>query len=160
MNEDTAPNPLEEAITRVAEEPEGTDEASAVAARRGVLQTFATARVAVLLEAPVPPGAPPEMEKPLLFVTDGEDRKQPMLALFTRSEWAQEFHDREGGSFAHPAEVPAPWAVLRLPEAAGLMINPNRTPSFRIGPDVAGQMRDEIAQSIKGMRRSENPAAS
>ena len=156
VTEQTPPNPLEEAIARVAEaQGSETDEDTLVSNRRDVLYALAGARVSVLLEtAPETVDTPPETGTPLLFVTDGDDHEQAMLALFTRPDWALAFHATEGGDFSHPAEVPAPWALLQVPPGAGVMINPNRMPTFRIGPEVAGSLRDETMKSLESLQQN------
>ncbi|HEY1992600.1 MAG TPA: hypothetical protein VGH71_09085, partial [Gammaproteobacteria bacterium] len=45
------------------------------------------------------------------------------------------------GEFRHPVEVDAQWALLSLIADAGVRINPNAEPAFRILPELALEMR-------------------
>lgn len=147
----TPKNELERAIAAVAEAGEDPD----YSARRAVIARLATCPVTVMLAEPWDGTSAPESGPRPMLVSDGPNREQPMLAVFTQQERARDFQARHGGA-EHPSEVPGPWAILATPEKAGIMINPNQELGFRMGPELLDVLRTDVAQAIeKARERSE-----
>jgi hypothetical protein len=127
-------NPLEDALANAT----GSDES-----RLAFLDLFMRSRITVVLDRPWDGRSLPSLEMRLLFVTDGSNHEQPMLALFTNETLANAvIADVE--QFKHPVEVDAAWAMLGVFESAGAVINPNSTPNFRISPEVATVLREAV----------------
>ncbi len=115
-------------------------------ARRNVLAHLSASRVFALFVEPMPKEAPPGSRIQLQMVSDGPDTGQPMVAVFTASERAEDFmqqHDMQ----RHYDEVPGLWAILATAPAAGLLINPNQSLSFRIAPELARFLREDAASA-------------
>lgn len=130
-NTDSKPASLLDALLRFEDNLEG---------RKLVLEKFISSRVYVLLDRPWDGRSLPNTETKLLYVSDGENKEQAMLAVFTgRAEAEKALPDM--GDFKHPVEVDAPWALLSLLPNAGVRINPNAEPAFRILPELAVEMR-------------------
>lgn len=141
-------NELEQAIAAVADAGEDADGS----ARSTVLSRLAAGSVTVLMsEAPAEDGAPAPNARTML-VSDGPNREQPMLAVFSRRDRAQEFQQSQNGGMEHPAEVPGVWAVLATPENAGIVINPNQGLGFRIPPQVATILREDVDKAVADAR--------
>lgn len=144
---DEPQNELERAIAESAvadDDPEFT-------ARRGVIVALATNTVTVMLAEPWDGTASPETGPRPMFVSDGPDRNQPMLAVFTSTERARDFQSSHGGA-EHPSDVPAAWAILAAPEGTGIMINPNQALGFRVAPDTVTVLRRDVAAAIERAR--------
>ena len=142
------PNPvaLEQALVRFEDSAEG---------RKAVLEVLLTSRVWLLLDQPWDGRSLPSTETRLLFVSDGEDQQQAMLAMFTdrgRAEAAMPAM----GDFRHAVEVDAQWALLGVIPGAGVRINPNSEPSFRILPELAAELH-KVAEG--GLLRRQRAAA-
>jgi hypothetical protein len=135
--DDSDPLALETALGQVGEETES---------RGAALIAFVKARVWVLSDRD--PGADPESLKSaqLSLVSDGPNQKQAMLAVFSSAERAERFLKDHGGA-PHVIPVEGPFAVLAVPAEAGILINPNQTPSFRIGPEAVIYLKDEMARA-------------
>lgn len=125
-----------------------------------VLRAYATGRVAVILDRAWDGESLPDPDTRFLMVSDGPDTEQPMMAVFTSLERGRRF--LEGldtrGNFQFPTEVAGGWSLLGVPDGAGVFINPNQSPAFRIGPDAAVHLR-EIVQSAMDRARENDPAA-
>ena len=116
-------------------------------ARSTVLAQLAKSNVTVLLsEPPTETGMLAPSSKPMI-VSDGPDRNQPMLAIFSRREQALEFRQDHGRTDT-PMAVPGIWAVLATPAGAGIVINPNHSLSFRIPPQAVDVLREDVRQGI------------
>ncbi len=100
-----------------------------------------------------------ELERPelpsgvqFLYVSDGPDQSQPMLAVFSSEEIARQ-SDLPGAEFAYRSRVPGPFAVLTASEGSGIMINPNHAHNFRIGPEVVDFMRQHTQEALTNATR-------
>lgn len=124
---------------------------------RNVLQVLVTARIKVLLNKPWDGISQPLPDTRMLFVSDGKNEQQPMLALFTSNGYALEF---QGGShpFTHLVEIDARLAIHRVESGAGIMINPNSTVSFRVSPELASTLRGEIDKQLQTLIKARSQA--
>jgi hypothetical protein len=127
-------SPLENALAHAT----GSDES-----RLGFLDLFMRSRITVVLDRPWDGRSLPSLEMRLLFVTDGSNHEQPMLALFTNEILANEYIAGVE-RFKHPVEVDAAWAMLGVFDGAGAVINPNSSPNFRISPKAATVLREAV----------------
>src|SRR5580765_1898017 len=80
MSNERQPSPLLEALNKFEDSLEG---------RQAVLTAFMQSRVYVLLDRPWDGRSLPNSETRLLFVSDGENKDQAMLAVFTGREAAE-----------------------------------------------------------------------
>jgi hypothetical protein len=119
--------------------------------REVVLKVFLRSRVHVLLDRPWDGRSLPTTETRLLFVSDGENKEQPMLAVFTGREQAETVAGTMG-DYQHPVEVDAQWALLAVPPNIGVRINPNSEPSFRILPELTLELRKLAEQNLARRR--------
>lgn len=120
-----------------------------IESRRAILAKFAKSRVVVVLDTPWDGVSLPSTSMRLLFVSDGPNEKQAMLAVFTSEQRAEEF-PKQDSPFRHAVEVDAAWAFLGVPPGAGILINPNTTPGFRITPELAAQLRQLAEKHLAG----------
>lgn len=119
-----------------------------VESRRDFLRILVKSRVIVLLDEPWDGRSLPHTGAHLMLVSDGPNKKQTMLAIFTAQDKTEEFLNAET-PYKHAVEVDAAWAMLGIPADAGAMINPNSPLSFRIAPDVASILRDTVQKALK-----------
>ncbi|HEX2668267.1 MAG TPA: SseB family protein [Gammaproteobacteria bacterium] len=136
-------SPLEKSLASFEDTVEG---------RKAVLQAFLGARVFVLLDRPWDGRSLPSTEIRMLFVSDGENQEQAMLAVFTDRGRAETVMAGMG-EFNQPVEVDAQWALLGVPPSVGVRINPNVEPSFRILPELTIELR-KIAEQTQAQRRA------
>ena len=115
--------------------------------RRALLTTLLQSKVYVVLDMPWDGRSLPSTSAHMLFVSDGENTQQAMLAVFTGQPQAAAFPVADS-AFKHPVEVDMLWALLGLPKEAGIMLNPNAGPSFRITPDLGAQLRSLAEQQL------------
>lgn len=116
--------------------------------RERVLKALLHSRVFVLLDRPWDGKSLPTTETRLLFVSDGDNKEQAMLAVFTdrkQAEGALAAMDE----FKFPVEVDAQWALLSVPAQTGVRINPNGTPAFRILPELTLELRKIVEQNLQ-----------
>lgn len=115
--------------------------------RRKVLSTLVNGKVYVVLDKPWDRQRAPDPDTHFLLVSDGENSKQPMLALFTSTDKLAAV-PTEGTGFQHPVEVDARWALLGVPPSAGIRINPNAVPGFRIDANLSAQLRGAVERTL------------
>ena len=139
MTENTDSNPLEQALSAAKD----NDQQSI----RRALRAFVQSRVFVKLDQPWDGKSFPRSDMRLLFVSDGDNRERPMLAVFTSKAFC-DIYAQAAAPFDYVAEVDAAWACLGVPGDAGIMVNPNSVPSFRIGPEVAGILREAAEKDV------------
>ncbi|HKU17777.1 MAG TPA: SseB family protein [Candidatus Saccharimonadales bacterium] len=139
MATNPSPSKLEEALSTAKE----NDEQSI----RKVLRAFVLSRVFVKLDLPWDGKTLPRSDMRLLFVSDGTNAQQPMLAVFSTEAHSRVYGD-EAKPFTFVTEVDSAWACLGVPENAGIMINPNSVPNFRIGPEVAQVLRETAKKDV------------
>jgi len=150
MNVNTPASKLEEALST----PGQNDEQSI----RKALRAFIQSRVFVNLDQPWDGKTLPQTDMHLLLVTDGENKEQPMLAVFSSASRSAVYKQEEIGPFKYTAEVDAAWACLGVPENAGIMINPNSAPNLRISPAVARVLRDTAKQDLDNKIKTKDVA--
>lgn len=124
---------------------------------RKVLQVLVTARIKVLLNKPWDGTSQPQPDTRMLFVSDGKNQQQAMLALFTGDRFATEFQSGDH-PFTHLVEIDARLAIHRVESGAGIMINPNSTVSFRISPELANTLREEIDKQLQMLMKTGSQA--
>lgn len=139
MATNPSPSKLEEALSTAKE----NDELSV----RKVLRAFILSRVFVKLDQPWDGVTFPRSDMRLLFVSDGDNKTQTMLAVFSTETHSRKYGE-EAAPFNYVAEVDSAWACLGVPENAGIMINPNSVPNFRIGPEVARVLRETAEKDM------------
>lgn len=120
---------------------------------RKVLYVLVTARVKVLINKPWDGLSQPEPDTRMLFVSDGKNEQQPMLALFTNDACAAEFQV-DNNPFGNLVEIDARLAIHRVDAGCGIMINPNSDLAFRITPELAKTLRDEIDRQLQTIRNN------
>ena len=125
----------------------GNDEQSI----REVLKAFIQSRVFVKLDRHWDGKSFPRSDMRLMLVSDGDNTERSMVAVFTSLEYTKTY-GQEAAPFTHTAEVDSAWACLGVPENGGIMINPNSAPNFRIGPEVAGTLRDAATKDVEAKR--------
>lgn len=150
---DTPQNDIERAIQATIAAGEDLD----ASARRAALVAIAGNNVTIILPPRLEDGSPPENAEPL-FVSDGPDQTQAMLATFTNRERAQAFIDEfKADAPCEIHEIAGAQLVLGTPEEAGIMINPNQPLGFRIGRDLVVAMRGDVEASIEHLRGAPEP---
>ncbi|MGH8280147.1 MAG: SseB family protein [Gammaproteobacteria bacterium] len=107
---------------------------------RNILEMLFNARVYVVLDRPWSGGGMPNKEIQVMMVSDGGNREQPMLALFTSPDKPESIA-RGDSLFQYTAEVEARWALLKTDQQTGIVINPTTIPTFRILPEMACKLR-------------------
>jgi len=155
-------------MTETAASPPGNLESALLTAednlegKRKILQLLFDSRVYVVLDQPWDGRSLPSTDMHLLFVSDGKNSQQAMLALFTSREKCTAI-PKGDSLFAHPVEVDARWALLGVPKEAGILINPNSAPGFRVTPPLAAELRTlaerYLAQRLPGAANIPAPAA-
>lgn len=95
-------------------------------------------------------------ETRMLLVTDGDAHDKPLLALFTSPERAAEFLAR-APQFPHAVKVDVPWAVLGTQDGCGIVLNPNSDLSFRIPPEGAAELRQQVEQLLPKLNGNAPP---
>lgn len=115
--------------------------------RRNLLTLLLKSKVVVVLDTPWDGRSLPSTSAHMLFVSDGENTQQAMLAVFTGQERAEAF-PTAGSPFKHPVVVDMLWALLGLPKEAGIMLNPNSGPAFRITPELGAELRGLAEQQL------------
>lgn len=146
MTNDKQASPLLEALHNFEDNLEG---------RKAVISAFMRSRVHVLLDHPWDGKSLPSTETRLLFVSDGDDKEQAMLAVFTSRENAEQTAPAMG-EFKYPTEVDAQWALLSVSATSGVRINPNSEPAFKIVPELAQELRKMTEANLA--RRMANSA--
>lgn len=141
-------SPLEQALLGFEDSLEG---------RKVVLEKFLAARIYVLLDKPWDGRSLPSTEMRLLFVSDGENQEQAMLAVFTDRSKAESIAAAMG-EFQHVVEVDSKWALLGVPATTGVRINPNSEPGFRILPELTTELRKLAQQHLAARQRTGSPA--
>ncbi|MGH8161872.1 MAG: SseB family protein [Gammaproteobacteria bacterium] len=145
-------NDLEHAIAAMGDAPEADPKAEA---RRAVLVALALNQVTVLTKEPWDGETPTGTSAmDLMYVSDGKNLEQPMLALFTNTERAVHF-EQTNDAFHNPCTVAGPWALGNVVEGAGIMINPNQNLGFRIVPELAKILQRDVATAIERARERE-----
>lgn len=124
---------------------------------RNVLQVLVATRIKVLLNKPWDGISQPEPDTRMLFVSDGKNEQQPMLALFSSDSFTTEFRTGDN-PFTHIAEIDARLAIHRVEPGSGIIINPNASLSFRITPELAKTLRDEVDKQSQTIIKARSQA--
>jgi tetratricopeptide (TPR) repeat protein len=154
VNTVARPNPIELETLIV-----GSD--NSPTAIRNILGKLTASRIFAVTDQPWDGRSFPRSDMRLLFVSDGDNLQQPMLAVFSAAQHAQ---GSTGGdhAFKNVVEVDATWALMAVPAGAGVIINANTPdlPLFRIGPAVAAELRKYAEQRLQSfINKSTAPTA-
>lgn len=138
----TPPTSLETALLTTEDNLEG---------RRNILKQLFNSRVYVVLDQNWDGRSSiPSLDTHVLLVSDGQNAQQPMLALFTSADKVKAI-PLVDTPFKYPVEVDAAWALLGIPKSAGVLINPNSAPGFRMLPGLAAEMRDIAKRNLENL---------
>ncbi|MGH8426541.1 MAG: SseB family protein [Gammaproteobacteria bacterium] len=140
-DDETPPNRLEQLLNSYAEDPQWYSD---------FFIALATEHVTVAVSPPWEEvDVPPPVGRKLLIVSDGSNQEQPMLALFSRPARAEKFcrENVQDGQFA-PFETASSWALLQVPEGAGIRLNPNEPQGFRIPPPLMDKLKHDVRQAL------------
>ena|SRR5579859_981224 len=148
MAEKTLVSALEETLKNAKDNDEQTI--------RAVLNAFIKSRVYVKLDQKWDGKSFPRSDLRFMLVSDGDNIERPMVAVFTSPEFS-EVYGKSAAPFVHTVEVDSAWICLGVPENGGIMINPNSTPNFRIGPEVASVLRDAANKDVKTKNEYQSP---
>ncbi len=138
---------LDAALGAVNETPES---------RINFMKTLASSAVKILADKPWDKRSPPDSNMHMLFVSDGDNLQQPMLAVFTDQEIATSYLGDSPTihhAYQHIIEAQMGWALLGIPPHTGIMVNPNSGLSFRISPEMTSKMRS-VAQFTFFLKQS------
>lgn len=118
--------------------------------RADVLIGLAISPVTVMLDQPWDGVSLPAADTRFLLVSDGADAEQPMLALFSTGERARQFREQAGmgKEFENLVEVSGSWSLLGVSDGMGVMVDPNLESAFRIGPDIAAKLRNDVEEAM------------
>ncbi len=92
----------------------------------------------------------PEQNTSMLLVSDGANRAQAMLAVFSDEQKALAFRDHAEG-FSHVVKVPGPVAFLGVAADQGMIVNPNFSNTFRITIEAAAEVRGSMQERLAAM---------
>ncbi len=107
-------------------------------------------RVYLLLNKPWDGRSVPEENTSMLLVSDGPNRSQAMLAVFSDEQKARAFCEHADG-FSHVVKVPGPVAFLGVAADQGMIVNPNFKNTFRITIAAAAEVRGTMQQRLAKM---------
>ena len=126
-------------------------EEDTLTSRAAVIVSLTISTVTVILDKPWDGKSLPEADTRFLLVSDGENVEQPMLALFSDRTKAEGF--REGidldSQFEHIVDVSGSWSLLAVEEGMGVMIDPNQSTGFRVAPELAMQLRNDVSEAME-----------
>lgn len=112
-------------------------------------------RVTVLTTREWDPHSPPPEDMQLLFVSDGDNQEQPMLAIFTHPARTARYKGQDG--FDHAVEMDARQAFLGCHDGCGAFINPNWRHNMRVDPIVAQQLRQSVERWLERLKQERQP---
>ncbi|HVC37905.1 MAG TPA: SseB family protein [Gammaproteobacteria bacterium] len=122
---------------------------------RKVLLQLVASRIIVLMDKPWDGVARPQDGIRMMFVSDGPNSEQPMLAVFTGLGFTDKFI-ADDNPFSHAVEVDARFAIVGLSAGAGIIINPNAIPSFRVDPALAKILQDSAREQLSHLKQASN----
>jgi len=111
-------------------------------------------QVYLLLNKPWDGRSVPQENTSMLLVSDGPNRNQAMLAVFSDEPKAKAFCDHAEG-FGHVVKVPGPVAFLGVAADQGMIVNPNFKNTFRITIAAAAEVRGTMQQRLAQMTRQD-----
>lgn len=139
-------NELERALARVRDAGDDLDGS----ARQETLRQLALNSVVVLIDQLITPESPPDLGGRPMFVSNGEDREQAMLAIFSTTERAQAYLETLSPEIPYyPFEVPGPRALLAVADDTGIRVNPNQELGFVILPDLAKLLKQDVQAAME-----------
>lgn len=114
------------------------------------IRILARSRVVVVTDKVWNGRSVPETSMRLMQVSDGDNTSQVMLAVFTDENHAGIFLQGLAGTsqpFNNKVTVDMAWALLGLPDKAGIMVNANSARGFRVSPEAAAQLKKAVELS-------------
>lgn len=96
---------------------------------------------------------PPPVGSRMLFVSDGDNHEQGMLAVFTRPGRAEAFcREYPTDEEFRPYETGSAWIFLQVPDNCGIMLNPNEPHNFRISPELTADLKQDVIEALQRAR--------
>ena len=150
MNTPDTPASPEIPLLELTEALAAFHEEDTLTSRASVIVSLTISTVTVILDKPWDGKSPPERDTRFLLVSDGDNAEQPMLALFSDKSKAQSFRQGFdiGSQFEHIVEVSGSWSLLGVEDGMGVMIDPNQPTGFRIAPELAAQLRNDVEETM------------
>ena len=111
--------------------------------RLHIISTLVNSRVLIIVDKPWDGRSAPDRNMQLAVVSDGSNRQQAMVAVFSLREHAEKYLRSLGQvhhAFQNIIQVQMSWVLLGVPPGAGIMLNPNTERGFRIPPDIAAEL--------------------
>lgn len=133
-----------------------------VASRSRIVQALASSNVHILADRPWDGRSNPDKDIRFAIVSDGANRQQAMLAVFSNHEHCMQYLQSIQSvehPFKHTLAVPMPWLLLGLTPDTGIMVNPNSKSAFRILPALAQELRKVLQHNSPAEAGSRAPAA-
>src|SRR5579863_8934978 len=111
--------------------------------RLHIITTLVNSRVSIIVDRPWDGRSNPDRNMQLAVVSDGSNRQQAMVAVFSLREHAEKYLrgiSQAQHAFQNIVQVQMGWVLLGIPPGAGIMLNPNTERGFRIPPDIAAEL--------------------
>lgn len=144
------PRSLDETLRTASDDMDG---------RLRVIQTLARSRVHIVTDKSWDGRSQPDRTMRIAMVSDGANQQQAMTAVFSNRGQAEGYLSGLAGvqhPFHNIAEVQMTWVLLGIPAGVGIMLNPNVPPSFRIAPEVAGELRRSAEAGFAAAQATRN----
>ena len=124
------------------------------------IHTLTRSSVFIVTDKPWTGRSIPASDMRLMLVSDGENKSQVMLAVFTDANYASKYLTSLGDvqhPFKNCVQVDMGFALLGIPANAGIMVNPNSERAFRISPDICTQLRTtaQLSHSFATIERKQ-----
>ncbi len=158
MNTPDTDSPPEIPLLELTEALQGFHEEDTLTSRAAVIVSLTISTVTVILDKPWDGKSLPEPDTRFLLVSDGDNVEQPMLALFSDRAKAEDFRKGIdiGSQFEHIVEVSGSWSLLGVEDGMGVMIDPNQSTGFRIAPELAATLRNDVAEAMERVTTRHN----
>lgn len=138
-------NELETALAKV----EARGDLADWETRSEVLRQLALSLVYIIVDQPLDENTGEDIKGTPTFVSNGDDREQAMLAIFSTKDRASGYLEEQQIEGRYPLMVPGPRALLAVPEGAGIRLNPNQHLGFVIQPELAQRLSQDIRETLQ-----------
>lgn len=146
MQDQVSPtNDLESALAQVEARGDQADWET----RSEVLRQLVLSLVCIIIDQPIDNNADEDIKGMPTFVSNGDNREQAMLAIFSTQDRASTYIEEQQLEERYPLMVPGPRALLAVPEGVGIRINPNQRLGFVILPELAQQISQDIRETLQ-----------